>query len=199
MANRLDDSGLLYLWHRLKTLLGTFSVSTGTISSLPKEISDSRIDESTVVLNEWLFNDVEIGWVTVSGKLILYGDLPSGTTKPSSRLRLARVAGESNPAPACVISAEANGDIKAAYTNLIPGTQYSFILTLDDEGEPLYVTSGSFTAPKISHTFTLENSEYAFEAGDYTMTTGTIVSNELTYTPPSESIDPEEEEEPEGE
>lgn len=187
MANRLDNNGLLYFWQRLKTLLGTFSVSTGTISSLPKEISDSRIDESTVVLNEWLFNDLEIGWVTVSGKLILYGDLPSGTTKPSSRLRLARVAGESNAAPACVISEETSGDIKAEYANLIPGTTYSFALTIDDEGTPASVTSGSFTAQKPTHTFTLEYSEHDFEAGNYTLTTGTIESNELAYTLPVSS------------
>lgn len=182
MANRLDNNGLLYFWQRLKTLLGTFSVSTGTISSLPKEISDSRIDETTVVENEWLFNDLDIGWVTVSGKLILYGDLPSGTTKPSSRLRLVRTAGESNPAPACVISEETNGDIKAAYTGLIPGTEYSWILTVDDEGEADYVTSGTFTASKPTHTLTITNN--AFTAGDYTLGTGTITSNELAYTHP---------------
>jgi len=133
MADRLDGGGLLYLWQRLKTLLGTFSVSTGTISSLPKEISDSRIDESTVVLNEYIYSDLDIGWVTVSGKVILYGNLPSGETKPAARLWLQKVNGVTAEAITVnlrlVISPSADGNyLEAEAYNLIPGVQYTFRL-----------------------------------------------------------------------
>ena len=187
MADRLDNTGLGYLWGKLKEIFGCFSVSTGTISSFPMIIQNSRIDESTVVENEWLFNDLDIGWMTVDGKLILYGDLLSGVTKPSVTLRLKKVAGESNAAKACVLSRIYNGDLKAEFTNLVPMTEYSYILVYNDGNDPLYVTSGDFVPTKPTHTLTFAYETYEFEAGSYQVTAVTFNSNTLSYTPPPAS------------
>ena len=155
MANRLDNNGLLYFWHRLKTLLGTFSVSTGAISSLPKEISDSRIDASTVVLNEYIYADQDIGWVTTAGKVILYGTLPEGVTKPAARLWLQKVDGvEAEPVTVNLrlqtsSSADGNYLVAEAY-NLIPGVQYTWRLykVVSNEGVYQYGIGTQTSSPQ---------------------------------------------------
>ncbi len=187
MADRLDNSGLGYLWGRLKEIFGCFTVSTGTISSFPIIIQHSRIDESTVVENEWVFNDLDIGWMTVEGKLILYGDLPAGTTKPSVTLRLKKVTGESNAAKACALSRTNDGDLNAVFTNLVPGTEYSYILVYNDGNDDPYVTSGDFAPTKPTHTLTFAYETYEFEAGSYQVTAVTFNSNTLSYSPPPAS------------
>lgn len=137
MANRLDSIGLSRLWTGFKNLLGSFSISTGTISSLPMTINDSRIDASYVVQNEFIFKDVDIGWVTTTGKVILYGTgnapLPSGTTKPSVKLHMHKVHGlEADPVEVTLqfqASSSANGNyLVARGKNMIPGTQYTWYL-----------------------------------------------------------------------
>lgn len=187
MADRLDNTGLGYLWGKLKEIFGTFTVNTGTISSFPIIIQNSRIDESTVVENEWVFNDLDIGWMTVEGKLILYGDLPAGMTKPSATLRMKKVYGESNNPKVCMLTAMPNGDLSAVFDNLVPGTEYSYILVYNDGNDDLYVTSGDFTPTKPTHTLTFAYETYEFEAGSYQVTAVTFNSNTLSYSPPPAS------------
>lgn len=133
MADRMDGTGLLHLIQRIKEMFWSFCLTTGEITQLPKVITDNRITESHIVENDYLFSDLDIGWVTTSGKLILYGTLPTGTTKPSRKLYIRKVAGlEADPVAVTLRlqeSSSANGNyLVAEGKNLIPGTQYTFRL-----------------------------------------------------------------------
>lgn len=133
MANRLDGPGLLHLMSALPEVIGSFAISTGAISSLPKEITDSRIDASFIVENDYIFSDMDIGWVTTTGKVILYGSLPTGVTKPSVQLVMRKVQGLAADAPAVtlelVTSSSTNGNyLVARASNLLPGVQYTYRL-----------------------------------------------------------------------
>ena len=133
MANRLDLTGLGYLLERLKVLLGSFVLSSGEITSLPKVITDSRITESYVVENDQIFTDLDLGWVTTNGKVILYGSLPSGTIKPSVKLHMKKIHGlTADPVEVSLqfqASSSENGNyLVARGRNMIPGTQYSWYL-----------------------------------------------------------------------
>lgn len=131
MANRLDGTGLGYLIGKLKEFMYSFCLQTGTIASLPMIIQDNRITAGHIVENEYVFSDVDLGWVTTEGKLILYGSLPTGVTKPSVKLYMRKVAGlEADPVSVSArlqMSSSENGNyIVGEGKNMIPGTQYTW-------------------------------------------------------------------------
>ena len=110
-----------------------FTVNTGAISSLPKVISDQRIDASCVVENNYVFSDMDLGWVTAPGQLILYGNLRTGETKPSVQLWLRRIAGLVADPYALTLelqtSSSENGNyLVARARNLLPTKQYTYRL-----------------------------------------------------------------------
>ena len=110
-----------------------FIVETGAITSLPKTITDSRITPEYIALDEILDDNVDLGWVTTDGKLILYGRLPSGTTLESKKIKLHKCYGlEQDPVTITLRqqnSSNANGNyLVAEAKNLIPSVQYTWYL-----------------------------------------------------------------------
>ena len=133
MADRLDNVGLAHLIGRMPEVIGSFAVETGAITSLPKQILDSRIGADCIVENDYIFSDMDLGWVTTAGKVILYGSLPTGDTKPNTQLVIRRVQGLTEDAPEVTLalqtSSSAGGNyLVARARNLLPGVQYSFSL-----------------------------------------------------------------------
>lgn len=187
MADRLDNTGLGYLWGKLKKIFGTFTVNTGVIDSFPVIIQNSSIDESTVVENEWVFDDLDLGWMTTEGKLILYGDLPSGVTKPSVKLRLKKVFGETNGPKVCVMMDNDDGDITVVFNNLEPGTEYSYTLAFSDGTDSSYLANGNFTPTEPTYMLLFSFGIYKFESGSYQLNAVTFSSNTLSYIRPIET------------
>lgn len=185
MADRLDNTGLGYLWGKLKKIFGTFTVNTGVIDSFPVIIQNSSIDESMVVENEWVFDDLDLGWMTTEGKLILYGDLPSGVTKPSVKLRLKKVFGETNGPKVCVMMDNDDGDITVVFNNLEPGTEYSYTLAFSDGTDSSYLANGNFTPTEPTYMLLFSYGIYEFESGSYQLNAVTFSSNTLTYVSPN--------------
>ena len=133
MPNRLDGTGLSRLVAKLKEYMYSFALNTGTISTLPMIIQDARITESHIVENDYVFSDLDLGWVTTAGKLILYGTLPSGTSKPSVKLYLRKVAGLTADAVTVSLRLQTSNSTSGNYLvadgkNMIPGTQYTWRL-----------------------------------------------------------------------
>ena len=133
MADRLDNVGLAHLVGKMPEVIGSFAVSTGAITSLPKEVSDSRIGADCIVENDYIFSDMDLGWVTTTGKVILYGTLPTGVTKPSVQLVIRRVQGLAADAPAVTLELQTSSSVNGNYLvpraqNLLPGVQYAFHL-----------------------------------------------------------------------
>ena len=146
-GDRLDSTGLGHLLDQLPEWIGSFAISTGVISSLPKTISDARIDASYIVENNYIFSDMDLGWVTTNGAVILYGNLPTGTTKPSVQLVMRKVQGLAADAPTVTLeiqdSTSTNGNyLVARARNLLPGIQYNCLLfKLVDGGTDVQVYS----------------------------------------------------------
>lgn len=133
MADRLESTGLGYLFGRIIDLIGSFIIPTGQITSLPKVINNSKIDDSYVVDNPFLYEDFDLGWVTVPGKLILYGTLASGQTLPSVNLRVRKIKGLSADPVQITLREQTSGSENGNYLvaeakNLIPSVQYSWWL-----------------------------------------------------------------------
>lgn len=110
-----------------------FVVNTGAISSLPKVIQDERISADCVVENDYVFSDMDIGWVTAAGELRLYGSLRTGETKPSVQLWLRRISGLTADPYGMTLelitsSSEGGNYLVARARNLLPGKQYTFRL-----------------------------------------------------------------------
>ncbi len=124
-----------------------FVVNTGVIDHFPKVIQDSRIDASTVVENDYIFSDMDLGWVTTAGEIRLYGTLKTGETKPSVQLRLKKYPGLIADPYAMtlelVTSNSQNGNyLVARARNLLPGIQYNCLLfKLVDGGSDVQVYS----------------------------------------------------------
>lgn len=120
-------------WSADKLVDECFAVTTGAITSLPMTITDARITAECVVLDEMIDQQVDIGWVTTAGKLILYGTLPTGTTIASKKIKVKRCHGLTEDAVTLSIrfqtSTSANGNYLVVDAgNLLPGTQYSWYL-----------------------------------------------------------------------
>lgn len=192
--NRLDSTGLSHLIGRLTEYMYSFAVETGPITALPKVITDERITGSHVVENEYVFSDLDLGWVTTDGKLILYGDLDD--SKPSVKLYLRKVAGL-EPDPVAVdirvaISSSVNGNyIYGDGRNLIPGTQYTWRLyRVVDGGEDEYVGGVSATVPEPRWSMYFQEVANSLEDGEHyyvtlKTTSGTeapAVSPVITFT-----------------
>lgn len=133
MADRLDNVGLAHLIGRMPEVIGSFAVETGAITSLPKQILDSRIGADCIVENDYIFSDMDLGWVTTAGKVILYGSLPTGATKPNTQLVIRRVQGLTADAPEVTLELQTSSSTGGNYLvprarNLLPGVQYSFSL-----------------------------------------------------------------------
>ena len=153
MADRLDQVGLAHLVERMPEVIGSFAVSSGAISSLPKQITDSRIGADCIVENDYVFADMDLGWVTTAGKVILYGSLPTGVTKPSVQLVIRRVQGLAADAPTVTLELQTSSSVNGNYLvprarNLLPGVQYSFSLyKVVDGGTDEYIYGiGSVTS-----------------------------------------------------
>ncbi len=137
--DRLDSAGLGYLLGQLPEWIGSFAIATGAISSLPKTISDARIDASFIVENDYIFSDMDLGWVTTDGAVILYGTLPTGVTKPSVQLVMRKVQGLVADAPTVTLELQTSNSTNGNYLvararNLLPGIQYSFQLYKEVSG-----------------------------------------------------------------
>jgi hypothetical protein len=133
MADRLDNVGLAHLIGRMPEVIGSFAVETGAITSLPKQILDSRIGADCIVENDYIFSDMDLGCVTTAGKVILYGSLPTGVTKPNTQLVIRRVQGLTADAPEVTLELQTSSSTGGSYLvararNLLPGVQYSFSL-----------------------------------------------------------------------
>lgn len=120
-------------WSADKLMDECFRLDTGAITSLPKIISDARITEECWIEDFTPDANVDLGWVTQDGKLILYGSLPTGTTLASQKLTIHRVHGMTNDAVTISLrqqnSTNENGNyLVAEARNLTPGTQYSYRL-----------------------------------------------------------------------
>lgn len=123
----------------------SFCIETGPISAFPMEITDERIFEDCFCEDYVVHENVDIGWVTLEGKVILYGSLPTGTTLPSQKLKIRRYHGLTNDPRSVslreVVSSSENGNyLVAEARNLIPGVQYSFRLYSVANGVDTYVT-----------------------------------------------------------
>lgn len=149
-----------------------FLVNTGTISSFPKTLEDARIDESCIVLDEIPDENVDIGWRTDTGRIILYGSLPEGQSLPNKRLKIHRCKGMSNDPLSVTLrlqtSTGANGNyLVAETTHLVPTTQYSW---------RLYSRSGSTDTHvySIGTTPHYPNRNQWFSEAEQNLTDGTV-------------------------
>ena len=120
-------------WSADKLVEEAFCLTTSAISSLPAAITDARITEECVLEDFIPDERIDLGWVTTAGKLVLYGNLPSGTTLPAMKLRVHRIHGlTSDPVSVTLrlqVSASVDGNyLVAEAKNLIPGVQYSWRL-----------------------------------------------------------------------
>ena len=111
----------------------SFCIETGPITSFPKVITDERIFEDCFCEDYVVHENIDIGWVTLEGKVILYGTLPTGTTLPSQKLKIRRYHGlTSDTRTVTLREVETTGEdgnyLVAETRNLIPGTQYSWRL-----------------------------------------------------------------------
>lgn len=121
-----------------------FLINTGTITAFPKIIEDSRIDASCIVLDEIPDENVDLGYRTETGRIILYGSLPAGQSLTNKRLKLHRCAGMDNEPLAVtlrlVTSSGENGNyLVADTTHLVPTTQYSWRLYSRNGGTDTYL------------------------------------------------------------
>ena len=120
-------------WSADKLVDECFAVTTGAISSLPMTITDARITAECIVMDEMIDQQVDIGWVTTAGKLILYGTLPTGTTIASKKIKVKRCHGLTEDTVTLSIRFQASTSANGNYLivdagNLLPGTQYSWHL-----------------------------------------------------------------------
>ena len=138
-------------WSADKLVEEAFCLTTSAISSLPAAITDARITEECVLEDFIPDERIDLGWVTTAGKLVLYGNLPSGTTLPAMKLRVHRIHGLTADARTVTLrqqnSSSENGNyLVAEAKNLIPGVQYSWRLYSVANNEDTYVYGIGSTA-----------------------------------------------------
>ena len=131
-------------WSADKLVEEAFCLTTSAISSLPMNITDARITEECVLEDFIPDERIDLGWVTTAGKLVLYGNLPSGTTLPAMKLRVHRIHGLTADARTVTLrqqnSSSENGNyLVAEAKNLIPGVQYTWRLYSVANNEDTYV------------------------------------------------------------
>ena len=139
-------------WSADKLVEEAFCLTTSAISSLPMNITDARITEECVLEDFIPDERIDLGWVTTAGKLVLYGNLPSGTTLPAMKLRVHRIHGlTSDPVSVTLrlqVSASVDGNyLVAEAKNLIPGVQYSWRLYRVVSGGTDVLVSGIGSTP----------------------------------------------------
>ena len=173
-----------------------FCLETGVISAFPLTITDARIDESCIVIDEPADDDVrvDIGWVTEEGRIILYGTLPTGQTLASRKLKIRRCHGltsedtEVNLRLLQVTSE--NGNYLVAETrNLIPGIQYSWRLFSVSGGAETYVYGIGTTPhwPSYNMYFQevqrglVDGTVYRIKVHPTTDSSNPAVSNDVTF------------------
>lgn len=192
----IDDAGSAnadtYTWSRGK-IAGTivdeqFVISTGEITSFPKEITDARITAECIVMDEIPGDNIDIGWVTTAGKLILYGSLPSGTTLPGMKLKLERIHGLTADAPSISLrmqtSNSSNGNyLVAEAKNLIPGTQYMYRLYKTVNNEATQVNGIRATTSYPTYSRWWQEATYNLEDGvEYFATISSVSPNMVLAT-----------------
>lgn len=176
MSDRLDSTGLAHYTEEIIKKVGCIAVDTGTISSLPKVINDARIDGQYVVKNIRVFKDLDLGWVTTDGKLVLYGTMDPGVSYPSVQLWLQRVDALDEDEIGCTVafhtgSSSYKNYLQGTTEHLIPGTVYSVKLyKCGDGGNDTQMASSSYTATKPDPKFTWYQTTYSLTSGWYYMT-----------------------------
>lgn len=161
-----------------------FAIDTGVISALPKVIVDVRVDESCIVEDKILDDQVTIGWVTVGGSLILYGDLPSGRTLESRKLAIRRCHGMTRDAIKATIKFEigdaTNGNaLVATAENLIPNVSYTWKLYTSD-GTMVYSVNKVTSKPTYSMRY--EEAARGLVNGNYYVTVAPAGNSSLMAT-----------------
>ena len=188
MSDRLDSTGLAHYTGEIIKKVGMFAVDTGTISSLPKVIADARIDGQYVVKNTRVFRDLDLGWVTTDGKLILYGTLEAGDSYPGVQLWLQRVDALEEEEPGCVLTFKSSTGslgnlLSCAAENLIPGTGYTYTLyKCGDGGNDTEIDSVTNVAAKPEYSYYWSESGDELTAGWYYATVEETVSGTLVAT-----------------
>lgn len=178
-------------WSADKLMDECFCVETGVISSLPKVITDARVDASCIVEDKILDDQVSIGWVTVDGKLILYGRLDSGVTLPSKKISIKRCHGLTGDAVTLGLRFQASSNENGNYLvatgeNLIPTVQYTWRLYTSD-GTQVYAVGTVPSSPTYSMWFQeavrgLVNGDYYCTIAPTLNSSNLATSGTVTFT-----------------